>query len=340
MSLKQLFKGLSISKKIFLVVIIPFVVLQEIFNNQKKSNDPFDRSPPFKLRFSFQYRNIGCLWPTNNSAYNKYGHFGSIKMSDIIEDQYEKNSAIILPTNIIEKINTLNIYFQSSLDWSNLSGESLWNNDKWVDFLHQTRLLYDELCMILGEDYIILYDQMGSDKLTNSNYSAKPKIRFMLEYGTSHLWTADDYTDNIFSSPFEEDDFILIGLTKDHYEFAMLLDSLYWKRLNSPYESFPSLWSGKMCLFFQSKLKEFYDSIVLTIGDKFEIINSDKDEMFQYIDVEKIDYDLKIFVNDPVAFCKKEGVTYYGDKKLRDEIKELYKLWKIEEEEYLKGFKI
>ena len=44
-------------------------------------------------------------------------------------------------------------WYDSSLNWDDPGGDSLWNSEEWAYFLEMAKMMYDRVCDELGEDY-------------------------------------------------------------------------------------------------------------------------------------------------------------------------------------------
>ena len=154
------------------------------------------------------------------------------------------------------------------------------------------------------------------------------KLKFMLEYSDSPFWAVDDETKKKFGNNVGLENLELTSTTKNRINTMM---ELYWKRLNPIYQSFPSLWSGRMEVFYQVLVKMIYSEILDEIGKKYAIENGEIEYMSTIIDYEKIDIELQEFIKDPSKFADEKGIEYQSKEKLKSEILDAYLKWKDEE---------
>lgn len=113
----------------------------------------------YRLRFFFDYNCGGCLWSDNDAAYQKYDV--GILDTDItdLNGKVIQEAKIKLPSSIRQKVLQLDKLYAESLDWNNPNGQSLWDTKQWDNFYEQTRNLYKEVSLTLGENFEIIYTQ-------------------------------------------------------------------------------------------------------------------------------------------------------------------------------------
>ena len=140
----------------------------------------------------------------------------------------------------------------------------------------------------------------------------------MLEYAESPFWSADDESRNMYGYNINLDK---LNLSKSSRVRINSIMRLYSSKLNPVYQGYPSLWSGRMNLFFQMFLKQVYSEIEKELKDKFELINYEYSTMNKEIDVEQIDILLEEFLSNPSLYADEKGITYKSKEKLNEDIK-------------------
>ena len=158
----------------------------------------------------------------------------------------------------------------------------------------------------------------------------KPKLKFMLDYGANPLWSNDEFTRQKFG--YNIDNLGDLGLSDKTIELSKLVTELYWDRLNPIYQMLPSFWSGEMCLFFQNKLGQLFDSILTEISNVYEIENKEDDELTQSIDIQTINAELRQFLFDPASYYRTNKISFNGqdeEEKLQVDLE--FKKWKQKE---------
>ena len=157
----------------------------------------------------------------------------------------------------------------------------------------------------------------------------------MLDYGCNCLWSANYASEKEFG--YHIDDLDSIGLSNSTIFLNEIIIKLFSDRLNIIYPVLPSFWSGEMQLFFQKKVKELYKNIIAELGDKFdiEISKSALSEMNDEIDIDKINTELKVFIENPVEYFIKNKIEFNDKQSLIEEVKREYKNWQIKESDYL-----
>jgi hypothetical protein len=137
----------------------------------------------------------------------------------------------------------------------------------------------------------------------------KPQIKFRLDYSCSPLWTNDEETRTKYDYNIDLKE---IGLTTKTSEKAEIVVSMFYESLNPIYQGFPSFWREKLCVDFNQKVTDVYDSICMEIGNEFEIIDF----------TEKLSEDKRrsSFLNDPVDYCLQHGVRFRDGDELVKEV--------------------
>lgn len=131
--------------------------MQTFLSEQQSMNN--GKTPTYRLRFFFDYGCGGCLWCDNEAAYKKYD------VGTLDADLFDQNGMIIqearikLPNSIRQKVLELDKLYNESLNWKDPGGDSMWNKSQWDNFHLQTRELYNEISIILGDDFEIIYEQ-------------------------------------------------------------------------------------------------------------------------------------------------------------------------------------
>lgn len=131
----------------------------------------------------------------------------------------------------------------------------------------------------------------------------------MLDYSCSPLWANDEKTRTKYGYNIDLEE---IGLTTKTSEKAEIVVSMFYEGLNPIYQCFPSFWREKLCVCFNQKVTDVYDSICSEIGNEFEIINL----------TEKLSEDKRraSFLNDPVGYCLQYGVSFRDGNELVKEV--------------------
>ena len=86
----------------------------------------------------------------------------------------------------------------------------------------------------------------------------KPQIKFMLDYSCSPLWTNDEEIQVKYGYNIDLEE---IGLTTKTIKKAEIVVSMFGDSLNPIFQVFPSLWREELCIYFNQKLADVYDSI-------------------------------------------------------------------------------
>lgn len=132
----------------------------------------------------------------------------------------------------------------------------------------------------------------------------KPKIKFMLDYSCSFLWTYDEETRKKYGFEIFPRETKEIGLSTATIQEGELIVDMFYDSLNPIYQAFPSFWREKLCIYFNKKVANVYRNICLETSDKFEII--DLTGKFSE------DKRLSEFLGDPVNYCLQRGINF-GD---------------------------
>jgi hypothetical protein len=138
----------------------------------------------------------------------------------------------------------------------------------------------------------------------------KSKLQFMLDYGVNPLWSNDEFTCQRFG--YNIDNLKDLGLSDKTIELSQFVAELYWARLNPIYQVLPSFWSGEMCVFFQIKVGQLFDSILTEIGNNYDIENREVEEITQIIDIHKTNSELRQFLSDPAAYYRRNRISFSG----------------------------
>ena len=160
----------------------------------------------------------------------------------------------------------------------------------------------------------------------------------MLDYECNSLWGDDEFTVQKFGNNIE--DLENLGLTKKTIELSKFVTELHYKRLNPIYQTLPSFWYGEMHLYFQNQLKQLFENILNEIGKDFEIENTLKQEINSKIEIEKINFELKEFLNNPNLYYRQNGISINkSDEDEKQFIDLEYQKWKKIELEILNQLK-
>lgn len=147
----------------------------------------------------------------------------------------------------------------------------------------------------------------------------------MLNHTESPFWAIDEDAKSKFGYNIGLEN---LELSKNSIIQIGLIIKLFHQRLNPVYQMFPSLWSGRMNVFFQMFLKKTLSKIEQELGNKYELINGECDLMNEEINIEQIDKDLKEFLQDPSKYADKKGIIYKSKEALNKEIQAAYEDWK------------
>ena len=157
------------------------------------------------------------------------------------------------------------------------------------------------------------------------------KIKFMLDYTESPFWSIDEEAKSLYGYNI---DLKSLDLQERTIVRVKSITKLYYQRLNSVYQMFPSFWSGRMNMFYQMFLNQVYSEIEEDVSDKIELINDEIELMNQKIDIKGIDNELTEFLNAPSKYADDKGVTYKSRNKLKEEIEEAYRKWETIENQW------
>lgn len=147
----------------------------------------------------------------------------------------------------------------------------------------------------------------------------------MLNHTESPFWAIDEDAKSKFGYNIGLEN---LELSKNSIIQIASIIKLFHQRLNPVYQMFPSLWSGRMNVFFQMFLKKTLSKIEQELGNKYELINGECDLMNEEINIEQIDKDLKEFLQDPSKYADKKGIIYKSKEALNKEIQAAYEDWK------------
>ena len=140
----------------------------------------------------------------------------------------------------------------------------------------------------------------------------------MLDYCDSPFWSADEETEIKFGNNINLNDLNLSERTKTRLKSIM---KLYHSKLNPVYGTLPSLWSGRMNVFFQMFLKQVYSALEKELADEFEIQNFEQKLMNQELNVEEIDKRLNEFVMNPTEYADKNRINYKSKETFEEKIR-------------------
>lgn len=160
----------------------------------------------------------------------------------------------------------------------------------------------------------------------------KPKIKYKFDYGCYPIWAVDDKSIDQFG--FNISDLKGLGLSGKTIKLIEFNCEMFDNYLNPVYQMFPSFWSGRMHAFFQYSIKFLYKQITAEIGTEYEIENHEIERFNEKIDIEKIDNDLKSFVNNPAEFAIKKGISFNSSEELKAEIQTAFSEWDNKEYKY------
>lgn len=154
------------------------------------------------------------------------------------------------------------------------------------------------------------------------------KIKFMLEYAESPLWAIGDEAQAKYGYNIDLKD---LNLHPNTIIRIKTMTQLYWEKLNPIYQGFPSFWSGRMNVSYQTLVNLVFNEIENQIGQYHEIINEEISFLTESINVDKIDLQLKDFISDPSYYSDKKGITYKCKIDLKEKIRVAFEEWQIEE---------
>lgn len=146
----------------------------------------------------------------------------------------------------------------------------------------------------------------------------------MLDYTESPFWAMDDESKQKFGYNVGLNS---LNLDENTVIRVKSITELFWQRLNPIYPGFPSLWSGRMHVFFQMFLKQVYSEIENTLRPKYKLVNDEHELMNRQIDVEQIDRELKEFLKDPSKYADANGISYKSKERLKEEIQIAHRDW-------------
>lgn len=155
------------------------------------------------------------------------------------------------------------------------------------------------------------------------------KLKFLLDYTDSPIWSNDDETRQKFD--YNIVDLESLGLSPSTRIKIHSLMKLFTQRLNPVYQGFPSMWSGRMHIFFQEFLKHVFELISNELSEKYQLENLEHSSMYEIIDHKKIDRELANFLENPSTYADSKGIFYTSKEKLKEEIQQAYKNWYHEE---------
>jgi hypothetical protein len=96
--------------------------------------------PIYELRFFFDYGSGVCLWAGNDAAREAYDYPVSAEWLPLGDD-------------LLARVDRLLEEYDSSLDWDNPGGPSLWSEQQWQVFYAEARQLLAALRQQLGSRY-------------------------------------------------------------------------------------------------------------------------------------------------------------------------------------------
>ena len=140
----------------------------------------------------------------------------------------------------------------------------------------------------------------------------------MLDYCDSPFWSADEETEIKFGNNINLNELNLSERAKTRLKSIM---KLYHSKLNPVYENLPSLWSGRMNVFFQMFLKQVYSELEKELADEFEIQNIEEKLMNQEFNVEQIDKRLNEFIMNPTEYADENGINYKSKETFEEKIR-------------------
>lgn len=150
----------------------------------------------------------------------------------------------------------------------------------------------------------------------------------MLDFVESPFWTIDEEAKTKYGYNIDLKDLELSERSKIRIR---AVTKLFYLRLNPVYQGFPSLWSGKMNVFYQMFLIQVYREVKNELHEKCDLINEEYDLMNQVLDKEQIDKTLKAFVSDPSIYAEEKSINYKSKIELKKAIQSAYQDWqKIE----------
>lgn len=154
----------------------------------------------------------------------------------------------------------------------------------------------------------------------------------MFDYGCYPIWAVDDKSIERFG--FNIEDLKGLGLSGKTIKLIEFNCEMHDSYLNPVYQMFPSFWSGRMHAFFQYSIKFLFEQIIEEIGTEYEIENQEIERFNEKIDIEKIDNDVKSFVDNPAEFATKNGISFSSNDELKEEIQIAFNEWDNKEFKY------
>lgn len=117
------------------------------------------KTPTYRLRFLFDYGCEGCLWNSNDAAYEKFGVGVLDGTAYDLQGNVIQEPRIKLPDALRNKVLLLSALFDSSLNWdAPAEPEPSWTREKSADFDLKSMELFHEIGQFLGDDYELTYE--------------------------------------------------------------------------------------------------------------------------------------------------------------------------------------
>jgi len=98
--------------------------------------------PVYKLRYFFDYGSGRCLWAANEEARERFDYAVGF---DALNLPFEVQSVGV---RLLQR-------YDSSLDWDNPAGPSLWSDHDWANFYRDAEQFLEQVRACLGTDFEI-----------------------------------------------------------------------------------------------------------------------------------------------------------------------------------------
>lgn len=96
----------------------------------------------YEMKYMYDWASGVCLWSTNENARNKYGY--PVFADDLpVTDELKAEMKYMAEKH------------DEALNWEQPNDDLLWSDEQIEDFKQKSRVLYDRICLELGEDYHI-----------------------------------------------------------------------------------------------------------------------------------------------------------------------------------------
>lgn len=94
------------------------------------------------IRYFFDYGSGTCFWSANEAANKVFGY--AVEIQKLPLSQKARG-----------RINNLILHYDSSLDWNNPGGPSLWGKEEWIKFYSEAEDVLNEIRRELQDEFDI-----------------------------------------------------------------------------------------------------------------------------------------------------------------------------------------